>query len=329
MTEKEVIDYIVERLKEELPPSYKDAEISVEEITKNNGCTHRHIVVRQEDEPISPSISLENILERTMTPSELDDAVKELSKTVQRAYDSRENPGEMLDMFQSFDAAKSQVFVKLINAKRNEEVLSQVPYTMVGDLAATYRVKVSSPDPDRVGSFLVTNFMMHRYGIDKAQLHEAAQTNAMRDVVVKTLGGMVRELQFANNAEVEKAAGFPMTEELDTTLVVTNRDLVNGAGVIAFDPIRQHIAAVLDGDYFVIPSSIHETIVMKDESRNEQERTRTAKQLSMMVKEVNQTIASPEEFLSNEVYHYDAIKRTLSMETGIDRTMQQEHVRSR
>ncbi len=62
----------------------------------------------------------------------------------------------------------------------------------------------------------------------------------------------------------------------------------------------------MKGNYYILPSSIHETIVVPDDGNTKRQ------DLEAMVKAVNQNQVAPEERLTNSVYHYDTKIRCLS-----------------
>ena len=66
------------------------------------------------------------------------------------------------------------------------------------------------------------------------------------------------------------------------------------------------IAEQIGGDYYVLPSSLHELVVLK------KDQILTADELKAMVKEVNQQMVGPNEKLSDGVYVYDAKERVFS-----------------
>ena len=63
------------------------------------------------------------------------------------------------------------------------------------------------------------------------------------------------------------------------------------------------IAETTKGDYFILPSSVHETIILPDNG------AMTAKELEAMVTEINATQVEPWDRLTDQVYHYDPIDR--------------------
>ena len=56
----------------------------------------------------------------------------------------------------------------------------------------------------------------------------------------------------------------------------------------------------MGGSFYLIPSSVHEFILIKDDG------TPKAKDLNKMIKNVNETVLEPRDYLSDQCYHYDA-----------------------
>lgn len=104
--------------------------------------------------------------------------------------------------------------------------------------------------------------------------------------------------------EAKEMAMQMMPDIPDTMFVLTNDTKVNGAAAILNDDIRQEIAEKV-GDFYMLPSSIHETLIIPKEAGME------FKELEQMVQEVNQTQVAPGERLSDHVYEYDVKEHEL------------------
>lgn len=77
--------------------------------------------------------------------------------------------------------------------------------------------------------------------------------------------------------------------------------MMYGAAAIFYPGQMECIAKLMKGDYFILPSSIHETLIMPDNGEYS-----SSKDLKKMVIEVNSTEVNPSEKLSDEIYHFDA-----------------------
>ena len=85
--------------------------------------------------------------------------------------------------------------------------------------------------------------------------------------------------------------GIPDDAE-ETMYVATVPDKNSGAGVIAYQDFMDQAAERVGGDFFVLPSSINEILLVPDNG------DMTADALRDMVKDVNAKEVSPEERLS-------------------------------
>ena len=81
--------------------------------------------------------------------------------------------------------------------------------------------------------------------------------------------------------------------------VLTNKNGVFGAAEILDTNTMQAISEMLGDDFIVIPSSVHETIIVPADNVPEYS------ELADMVCEINVTHVDAEERLSNHVYRYD------------------------
>ena len=89
--------------------------------------------------------------------------------------------------------------------------------------------------------------------------------------------------------------------------VATNIKKVNGAGVILYDGLLRTFAEKIGGDFYILPSSVHEVIFVPANGDMD------ARYLIQMVKEVNATEVAPDEVLSDNVYMYYADEDRVEM----------------
>ena len=96
--------------------------------------------------------------------------------------------------------------------------------------------------------------------------------------------------------EMYQTMGVPLT-------IVTNEQMLDGASVLFYPGQMDQIGELLKGDYYILPSSTHEMLVLPDNGEM------TSRELKHMVMEVNNSEVRPEEKLADEVYHYDTKDR--------------------
>lgn len=79
MNKKEFMQYIAENVKEYLLPSFEKAEVSVEEVHKNNDTTLKGIVIRKDDERACPRIYLDQMYEDYKEGKDIDQCVEDVA----------------------------------------------------------------------------------------------------------------------------------------------------------------------------------------------------------------------------------------------------------
>ena len=137
------------------------------------------------------------------------------------------------------------------------------------------------------------------WGIDEKTLKEVAWDN-MHNYFPP---------EFASLGKVLRSLGYneiPEGAELIEMYVLTNKDKHYGAAYMFDKEVMSRIAEEMSGDIVVLPSSIHESILLKKEKDTDFDTLRE------MVKEVNRAQLLPTEILSDEVYQYSRDTQTLS-----------------
>ena len=227
------------------------------------------------------------------------EAGKPYDEVVAKAADSiaanLENvPDFDLASLTDYSVMKEKLTMEVVSADRNAEMLANVPHKQMEDMAVVYRL-VLDKDNAGNGSILVTNSLMEQFGVSPEQLHADAMSNApeIRPSEIKGMSEVIGELMGQDAVPVIDPADEQM-------FVATVPDKIRGAGVIAYPDFMENAAVKLEGDFFVIPSSVHEVILVKDDGRM------TSKDLETMVKDVNASQVAPEDRLTDHVYHYDS-----------------------
>lgn len=185
-----------------------------------------------------------------------------------------------------FEDIKDKLFIRICGVGINEEDLSILANTKINNLAIAYNVLIDKlTDNLPIKSIKITNELLDKYGVSKEELHKAA----------------------IQNSEKIFPAKYYKTNDLVPFNILTNEIGCLGAAALFYPNQMEKIAASLGGNYFVLPSSIHEVLVMPDcGNLNYME-------LEQMVKEVNETVVDINDQLSNDVYYYDSKERLFSL----------------
>ena len=91
---------------------------------------------------------------------------------------------------------------------------------------------------------------------------------------------------------------LPHKEATPQLYVLTNKVNINGAVLMSYSSVLSEIAKNLGGNLLILPSSVHEVLIIVEDADLE------ITDLRSMVQEINESEVSVEEFLSNSVYRF-------------------------
>lgn len=308
MTYKEFEECIMEKLLDALGDDYS---IEPRQELKNNGSVLSGITIKKREEEIAPVIYPECFYKQMLKGRSEDEILTEIIEIYNDSY--RSLP-EVVSELTDFDAAKERVAYKLIRRSGNEQLLTDIPFTPYLDLAIVYYLLL---DTNRNGQItaLIHNEHMETWGITSKELQVQAEKNTP-----KILPASMRPIEhvicegFGENSEYKEETDRiceEMMEGADNVAhrlyVLTNQNGTNGASCILYEGVLEAFAKEQEADVIILPSSIHEVILLADRGGFEME------ELKEMVGIINETSVPKEDVLSDCVYMYECGEKKLSV----------------
>ena len=153
------------------------------------------------------------------------------------------------------------------------------------------------------GTVLIRNEHLKTWGKDLNTVFSDARKNTPR-VFPAELTPMSDFLQnaFPNSNEfIDPDRDCVMKSEL---FILSNAIRQHGAICTLYDDIMNQIGKTLQDDFFVIPSSVHEVLLLKASDTD-------CMELNEIIREVNETTVIPEEILSDHAYFYSRDRKEL------------------
>lgn len=284
-----------EDIKEKLyERGYDDVRISFNNVEKTNQ-NYEAMSVVPEGNNVGVNFNIENAF---ASYEHTDDYAGVLASATMVIADGLDRaPAIDVSALMDYENMKEKLSVEVISADANADLLANVPHDRMEDLAVVYRFVMESSEDGRA-SILVTNNLMDRMGVSHEQLRADALENSpeIRPAVIQGMNEVMKEMM---GPEAYEMFGIPDdTEEM--MFIATVPDKNSGAGVLAYQDFMDQAAEKIGGDFFILPSSIHEILLVPDDGQ------KGADELKAMVMDVNATQVSPEERLSDNVYHYDS-----------------------
>lgn len=268
----------------------ENVDITFREVRKNNGVRKKACTVRYDDAQVAPTIYLDTYYDLYLQGEAVSESAENILQYCRRKTPEISFPE---NFFRDFDTVRGRLGVKLIGTDRNLSFLHDVPHIPVEDMSAVFFYLLEDPAFGN-GMIIVRNTDMERWGKTPGRLYEEALENCPRMLppVFRPLSDVLSILQPAGENEL---------------YLLTNEAALYGAAVILYPGILREVADYLEGPCFILPSSVHETILLPD-------RGESAEGLLEIVKEINHTQVAPEEVLTDSVYHFTPGDRFLRRE---------------
>ncbi len=315
MEYNQFVDDVKECLRIKVDDQY---EVKVNRVKKNNSVVLDGIVFFKEGDNVSPNIYLNSYYSRYMDGESMDTIANDILSVYENSRRRVSEEYKTLDY--TFDGMKDHIVYRLVNYNKNKELLEEVPHVRFLDLAITFHCLVKQ-DEEGIGTIRVTNAHLVEWDCTVKELMQVATNNTKRlfPVRISTMEQVITDLlrkDFSimypeggcDDAVEEMIAEMVGGMKCKSMYIVSNELGINGATSILYQDVLYDLAAKLETDFYLLPSSIHEVILVpyeEDISRAE---------LRSMVKEVNATQVAVDEVLSDKVYLYRRDKNRIEME---------------
>lgn len=278
-----------------------DAKVSVYSAVKNNSTERMGVLIEKPGINISPTIYLEEYFECYIDGKTLD----QITEEIKRFYESiRREESWDYDQILQYEGVKDQIVFKLINTKENKEFLETVPNIPFLDLSIVFYVLLEAGSGGSA-AMVVNNTHMSRWDTDVETLWKDAKLNVRRLLPAEfvTMNSALKGLVHVCVGENKRSKDNLLMETepaegKDFMYVLSNHIRNYGAACIAYPFIPDMIAHVLGEDYYILPSSIHELIIIPCSKGIGQD------DMNSMIREINDTQVADEEVLSDHFYLY-------------------------
>ncbi len=309
MNYEDFVQQMIEGLEGPLSDRFGKMEIRIRDVRKLQNASYEGVTFRPESSPVGMTIDFRGKFEAYKEGKALSAIRWDVLKEVERGLE--ELPRIDVEAIRDYSAVKEHLTMQIVSTAANVDRLGNVPHVEMQDMSVVYRLELGE-SPYGCMTTLITNEMLEEFGISAEQLHRDALENAPKLHPLEIIS-MRSFMMQSYDTEIPEASGSP---EL---LIASTEEKRLGASVIAYPNFFEEAARAAGGDYFILPSSIHELLLLRDNG------TMDARELEEMVTSINNSIVDPEERLTDNVYRYDTKLHLL--ETGrefIERTAGRE-----
>ena len=275
--------------------------ITINHVIKNNGCEMDGLVIMEKGKDIAPTIYLDSFYELYTNGEN----IKNIIRQIEVIYEQNKNNVTFdVNILKHFDTIKDKIVYKVVNYRSNDKLLEQVPHKRILDLAVVFYCLLDN-EYGRSATALIYNNNLKNWNVTIDDVYKAALKNTP-DLLHSKISSMA--------ALFEKCGVNVDGEEVDLKdyvpsdmYVLKNESKLNGAACILYENVLYDFAQKLGADLYILPSSVHEVILLPKLSMFEKD------ELVNMVKEVNTEGVAADEVLSDHVYEYNRTERLITM----------------
>lgn len=265
------------------------SQVEISVVKKNNGVSKAGLSIREDEHDVSPLLYLDDYYIHYQNGELLENIIR----NIRADYDKKVQMAAVkIPNLQEFENIRGRVIYRLVNYEKNKEILEDCPHIRLYDLAVTFRW-VARIDDVGVSTSLITNKQVKEWDVSVNDLVLAARQNTPRLFpaqiidMEEMLAGMVSFILYPST--------IPM-------YILTNKQELNGASALLYGDILKDFANKKGADMYILPSSIHEVIMVPADRINDPTK------LLSIVHDANTTVVSIGDVLSDSVYYYDRKK---------------------
>lgn len=274
---------------EEINRILKDEEFYIEynKVQKNNVNKEAYRLIPKTQKTCSPVAYCENF-ENCSDNTEI---AKELINIWNKGK-SYEIPD--IEELGSREFILKNVYPKVVANTNNELIDGQhLVFKEFLDMFVIYYVNIGA-DNEGTASYNVQEKMIANAGIDMEELHSQAIKNLEKEVSIKDMQDIIMNIIGITD---ESEFDFSQVPEENQMLVLSKKDSMYGASVILCASVLEKLDLFWNGEFVILPSSVHECISVRSDGF-------TLQEMKEMVMEINDTEVSPEDRLTDSVYVY-------------------------
>lgn len=259
--------------------------------------TYEGLLVRRKGEKVGLSLRAKNIYLDNPSPEKAFQKVLEIIRTyLQNAPD--------FSYLSDYQNVKDKLILQLIPLSACEKDDS-IPHKVIKNMALVFRIETEC-NAEGHSSALISKPLLEQYGVTEDDLFEDALKYAPKNepAIIKPITEVMKDL-----------TGEEYEDDLTQVYVASNIHQFFGASVLAYPGFLSDVATRL-GSYYIIPSSIHDLLIIPDNGRFK------AKGLEALLRNTNSTIIESKDWLSDTVFRYDA--NTCELEYGVEHPTKEE-----
>lgn len=280
-------DYLFAALMNQLEPG---TSITKETVRKNNNVFLDAFIIRIPGSSSAPIVYLESLYQSYKDGSPID---KIAHLILARLNAEISLSTELVRNAYSLDAIREKIAFRLISKKHNKALLSDVPWIPYLDLAIIFFLHLGVREDGQITS-IIHNQQAKTWNLSPKDLYELAKVNT--PILCPYRFSSLDQLLLGWDEEESRLV--PCAPDLPTIFTLSNQLGIHGASCILYENIIKDFADQMESDLIILPSSIHEVLILTDDHTHPYESYRN------VIQHINEEEVATEDILSDELYLY-------------------------
>lgn len=269
-------------------------------VLKHNDEMKTGIVIRGDDEVLGgPNYYLDNAYKDYMEYGDLEGIFRDLAREIETTWRCG-LPIEMTSL--DYENVKDNIIFCVVDKDKNKKKLADCPHSIdESGFALTYAIGIHN-----TGRIVINNELAESEGYNYEDLDKLAKSN-MQKMYAPTLVS-ITDAVFALK-EKDSTPENLLTSEVPSTddmmYVLSNKDNFFGATALFYEGIKDQIADIFGMDFYAIPSSVHEWMIVPDRGGYDCSQFIDTLRTQNMLMDI-------QEVLSDDVYRYSRADNLLT-----------------
>ena len=290
------LEYVKDNILSYMPQEYAEYHVNQISTVKENDLVLEGISVVKSGDGIqcAPIFYCEEFYRQFQETQDIQKVMRTLAELC--VYWDREGRKMQLPDVTNFNEIKFMIGYSIANERLSRDMLEEVVYETIEDLAKVYRVFML--DDDGCKSLKITNELMERWGVTKAQLRQLADENMPRMFPprIESMDSIAR--QIINLEELQAMFPPQLPSAGKNMYMLSNEQICGGASVIFYPGLLEKVGELMKSDFFILPASTEEVYIIRSNPNS-------AKYYGEIVRDGNTMFCEPIEVLSDCIYEYN------------------------
>lgn len=224
---------------------------------------------------------------------------------MQKNYNIYDKTKTLID----YDTAKSRLFVRLLNCDRNSDILKNVVHKTLGDIALTVCAIVDNRE--NLISTKILKSMVEKWRKTETDIFNEALENTYRATPPRIYKweGVLCDESYAGESFMNDEDVCDLDKSFSRNILSTTRK-TNGAVAVFLPGVAEKISELLDSDFYMVFTSIHEVMIHSTGSGVD------LKDLKLVLQDTLREATPSSDYLTEKIYKYN--RRTHKFECVTD-----------